>query len=156
MSYPHHIIINHVSEVIRWEPITFHDNLIVHSVIVENYFPVNQIFKFGLSRWDQHSDDVGLAICDSLLDFTSVKPEAESVILGFLMLGASLLQAHLFQPVGGAKAVVGVPVLYEGITKLLVDVQPFRLFVGWVWALQLPFLLGFLALNRRFLRVGLL
>ena len=95
MSDSHQVVIHHISEMVSWISIALHDDLIIHSVVVENYFSMDQVFEFGLTFWYKHPYDIWLTALYALFNFLLGDAIAKSIVLCFLMLQASLLLSHL-------------------------------------------------------------
>lgn len=130
MGNLHQVVINNVGEVVSRKSVTLHDHLVINGVVVEDHLSVDHVLEFRFAVRDEHSDHVGFAVGDTLIDFILGKAVAESIVLGLRVLGATLLDAHLLEAVGGAEAVVSVFVFEQCITKLRVCSQARGLLVG--------------------------
>ena len=102
----HHIVIDDISEMVSRISVTFHDNLIVNAIIVEHYFPMNQVTMLCLALWNKHTDHIWLACSDSLFDFVFAESNAKAIIFYLLMPSVALLFPHLLETVRSAEAVI--------------------------------------------------
>ena len=123
MSNSHQIVINHIREMISWVSITLHYDLVIYTIIIKNYFTVNQIFKFCFTLRDQHPNYVRFSTLYAFINFILRYTVTESIIFSFLMLQTSLLSSHLLEPIGCAEAMVCMPILQECVNKLFVNTQ---------------------------------
>ena len=57
MTYTHHVVIDDIGKVVRWESIVLQDDLIIYDVVIEDHFSMHYILEHCLAFRNLHADD---------------------------------------------------------------------------------------------------